>query len=133
MYLLTCDDTTKNARTLAYAKALAPYMFTRLGTQAMFKAIKVTDEAGALIALYTRKGWVDNPALYNQCPECDNYKLKTSSVCISCELVAAREDQHNLNREATAWKIDGPFLAGHVPEGMQIEMEMPSDLHGGEQ
>lgn len=61
MYLLTCEDTTKNARSLAYAKALAPYMFTRLGTRCLFKHILITNADGVIVASFGRKGWQDDP------------------------------------------------------------------------
>lgn len=62
-YTLTADDTTQRARSLAYAKALAPQMFLRLGTQALFRHITIKDINGIVVAVYDRNGWVGNDDL----------------------------------------------------------------------
>lgn len=65
-YLLTLGSNVKNARSLAYAKALAPQMFARLGTQVLFQTITITEQpadggrvGGKTIAIFNRKGWHD--------------------------------------------------------------------------
>lgn len=72
MFILTLDDTTQRARSLAYAKALAPQMFARMGTQVLFRKIDITDGEGTLIAQYGRLGWEDlvpTPAItFKGCP-----------------------------------------------------------------
>lgn len=65
-YLLTLGSNVKNAHSLAYAKALAPQMFARLGTQVLFQTITITEQpadggrvGGKTIAIFNRKGWHD--------------------------------------------------------------------------
>jgi hypothetical protein len=58
MFVLTLDSTTQGAKSLIAAKALAPQMFARMGTQVLFKQIQITD-GGHLVATYGRKGWHD--------------------------------------------------------------------------
>lgn len=66
MYILTLGTTVKNARSLAYAKALAPQMFARLGTQVLYKTITITEQCGLgdriggrTVAIFNNKGWFD--------------------------------------------------------------------------
>lgn len=59
LHVLTLDDTVRQARSLNYAKALAPLMFANMGTRMMFKKIRITDENGTLVGLFGRFGWED--------------------------------------------------------------------------
>lgn len=59
MFLLTFEGYQQTAKTLAFAKALAPQMFLRAGTQHAFKMLRVTDDNNKLVATYTRRGWLE--------------------------------------------------------------------------
>ncbi len=58
-YLLTLAGQQQTARSLNYAKALAPQMFQRAGTQHFFHNIVITDADGAQVGSYGRDGWLD--------------------------------------------------------------------------
>ncbi len=59
MFTLTLADQQQTARSLSYAKALAPQMFQRAGTQHLFHLISIEDSEGNVVGTYGREGWKD--------------------------------------------------------------------------
>lgn len=92
-FLLTCEEEQKIARSIAYAKALAPQMFILMGTRYMFKTIVVTNQqTGEIVGLYNRHGWRDaheEQPLLMECVGCGAIKAPAGEVFCSKECEAA--------------------------------------------
>lgn len=107
-FLLTLGDTQQRARSLTYAKALAPQMFQRAGTQHLFNTIRITAElTGIEVATYGRLGWRDEgsndsvaSAAFSldveDCPGCDGYRVVGTEYCTPR---CAEEDQQRKEAE----------------------------------